>query len=416
LPRTIASPAAAAAFTEAEAATGAGLTVDRLRELIERGIIKGPPPEGFTAGGVRRARIAEALIEAGLPMDALAEGFRRGLLTLDFIDDPEYERFPRLSPQTFAEVSERTSVPFSLLAVIRETGGFASPRPDDLLREDELRVVPFVELQVRLGFDPVAIERLLRAQADSLRRIAEAEAEWWRSQIAAPRLAAGQSGISVAAVEVSAELNHAAQDALLAIWNAQQAQTWMANIIDGFGFLLQREGLYEPQDRPPAICFLDVTGYTRITQERGDRAAAELAEGLARLVQRTSAEHAGRPVKWLGDGVMFYFRDPGNGVLAALEMVDGVIAAGLPPAHVGLHAGPVVVQEGDYYGQTVNIAARIADYARPGEVLVSDAVVRASADAAAAPGVSFTDIGDVELKGVSGVVRLAAVRRTDTRS
>ena len=126
------------------------------------------------------------------------------------------------------------------------------------------------------------------------------------------------------------------------------------------------------------------------------------------VVKRSSADHAGRPVKWLGDGVMFYFRDPGNGVLAALEMVDGVIAAGLPPAHVGLHAGPVVMQEGDYYGQTVNVASRIAEYARPGEVLVSEAVVQA----AGASGLAFDDIGNVELKGVSRVVRLAAARRS----
>jgi adenylate cyclase len=89
-------------------------------------------------------------------------------------------------------------------------------------------------------------------------------------------------------------------------------------------------------------------------------------------------------------------------VVAALEMVSGLASAGLPPAHVGLHAGPVLFQEGDYFGQTVNVTARIADYARPGEVLVSQAV----ADASAEVGVAFEDIGPVELKGVSGSVHL----------
>jgi adenylate cyclase len=79
-------------------------------------------------------------------------------------------------------------------------------------------------------------------------------------------------------------------------------------------------------------------------------------------------------------------------------MVDGLAAAGLPPAHVGLHAGPVLFQEGDYYGQTVNLSARIADYARPGEVLVSQEVAGASQE----KGIAFGDIGPVELKGVSG--------------
>jgi class 3 adenylate cyclase len=96
------------------------------------------------------------------------------------------------------------------------------------------------------------------------------------------------------------------------------------------------------------------------------------------------------------------FPDPGHGVRAALEMVDTLAAAGLPPAHVGLHAGPVLYQEGDYYGQTVNLTARIADYARSGEVLVTPAV----ADVSREDGIAFEDVGSVELKGVSGTVPL----------
>jgi adenylate cyclase len=155
------------------------------------------------------------------------------------------------------------------------------------------------------------------------------------------------------------------------------------------------------------MCFLDITGYTRLTEERGDEAAADLAARLAHLVRRSSQEHSGTPVKWLGDGVMFHFPEPGNAVLAGVEMVETVRSHGLPPAHVGIHAGPVVFQEGDYFGRTVNIAARIADYARPGEVLASQEVVRA---ADAGP-VTFTEIGPVELKGVPGTLRLYIARR-----
>jgi adenylate cyclase len=157
------------------------------------------------------------------------------------------------------------------------------------------------------------------------------------------------------------------------------------------------------------MCFLDITGFTRLTEERGDEAAANLAGRLATLVRRSSQEHSGQPVKWLGDGVMFYFPDPGQGVLAALDMVKGVGTEALPPAHVGLHAGPVVFQEGDYFGRTVNIAERIAEYARAGEVLVSQEVV----DEAEGAPVAFTEIGPVELKGVSRALRLSTARRRD---
>jgi adenylate cyclase len=105
---------------------------------------------------------------------------------------------------------------------------------------------------------------------------------------------------------------------------------------------------------------------------------------------------------------MFYFREPAAAVLAALEMVEGVGRYGLPPAHVGIHAGPVVFQDGDYFGRTVNLAARIGEYARPGEVLVSQEVV----DASDAGPVSFVDIGPVELKGVPGTLRLHTARRS----
>jgi adenylate cyclase len=94
-------------------------------------------------------------------------------------------------------------------------------------------------------------------------------------------------------------------------------------------------------------------------------------------------------------------------VLAALDMVEGVATRALPPAHVGIHSGPVVFQEGDYFGRTVNIAARIAEYARPGEVLVSQEVV----EAADGIPVSFAEIGPVELKGLSGTLRLHTARR-----
>jgi adenylate cyclase len=138
--------------------------------------------------------------------------------------------------------------------------------------------------------------------------------------------------------------------------------------------------------------------------------AAELAASLAQLV-RASQGHGGRPVKWLGDGVMLYFKDPGRAVLGAVEMVERAPAVGLPPARCGLDAGPVIFQDGDYFGRTVNNAARIAAYARSGEVLVSQEVVETST----IDGLVFTNVGDVELKGVSQPIRLHAVSREASR-
>jgi adenylate cyclase len=74
---------------------------------------------------------------------------------------------------------------------------------------------------------------------------------------------------------------------------------------------------------------------------------------------------------------------------------------------VGLDAGPVIFQDGDYFGRTVNNAARIAAYARSAEVLVSQEVLEATG----VEGLGFTEIGPVELKGVARPLLLYAARR-----
>lgn len=134
-----------------------------------------------------------------------------------------------------------------------------------------------------------------------------------------------------------------------------------------------------------------------------------MALTLSQIVQRVAHQHRGRVVKWVGDGVMLYFDRPEDAFLSALEMARRVTSAGLPDAHVGIDAGPVIIQDGDYFGGTVNVAARIAAYARAGEVLSSDRAVQA-ADGLPSE-IRSTVIGPVSLKGVSQPVVLRQLER-----
>ena len=389
-------------YTRENAAKRAGVEPSYLVRLMDLGILAPADPDRFSPGDVRRALMANSLEGAGIPLEGVAAGIQSGALSLSFLDATSYERFAALAAETFQQVADRTGIPLELLMVVREAIGMAQPSPDDRLREDEMAIVPFVELQLDEGFRAPAIERLLRVQGDGTRRITEQEGAWWNSEVIEPAVAAGNGPEEIANADLADRIAPLSEQALLAMYHAQQARAWTANIIEAFEVMMAKAGIHSRLERQPAICFLDISGYTRLTQERGDDAAADLSTTVARLVQRSSVQHGGKPIKWLGDGVMFYFGDPGPGVRAALEMVDGLAAAGLPPAHVGLHAGPVLFQEGDYFGQTVNLSARIADYARQGEVLVSQAV----ADASNETGITFGDIGPVELKGVSGTVHL----------
>ena len=92
---------------------------------------------------------------------------------------------------------------------------------------------------------------------------------------------------------------------------------------------------------------------------------------------------------------------------SGFELIEQTERAMSVPARIGINAGAVIVQEGDYFGRTVNIAARIADYARPHEVLVSEEARQSAADV----DVSFELIGDVPLKGVTRAVRLHRATR-----
>jgi adenylate cyclase len=397
-------------YARDEAAHRCGCDRAYLDRLIELGILVPDADDRLSIGDLRRAQMSRTLEGAGISPEDLAAGIGQGVLTLNFMDAPVFARFATFGDETFEQVSERTRLPLDLLLQVRESTGGATPEPSDRMREGELAVIPFIQAQMDIGFRPVSIGRWLRVAGDSLRRMAETESDAWRTDLMEPVLARGGSAEDLGATSSSDEslrLDDATNEALVALWHARQVHTWTNNIIGGFEQALTIAGMLTTPTRPPAICFLDITGYTRLTNERGDDAAADLAQGLSTLVQRAAVDHGGRPVKWLGDGVMVYFRDVGPGVVAALDMVDGVAAAGLPPAHVGLHSGPVLFQEGDYFGQTVNVASRIADYARPGEVLVTREVVAAADE----DGLDFTDIGPVELKGIPGPVHLLAAHR-----
>lgn len=390
--------------TRDQLALKAGVAADYIDLLVDLGILTPGDGQTFSSGDVLRARWVHNFELSGLPLDGIADAIRTGDLSLSFLDASAFDRFADVSDNTFEQVSESTGIPLDLLVVVREAFGYAEPSPQDKVREDELAVITAVEFELSKGFHRAAIEQLLRVYAESMRRIAETETDLYRSEVVEPLLDAEMSAGEVMDTQagVGSELGPIIQEALLAIYHGQQEHTWVRSAVEWVESGLERAGLYNRVLRPPAVSFLDLTGYTRLTEERGDRAAAELAGRLRRMVGQTSLEHGGEAVKWLGDGVMSYFPDPAGSVASALEMVERAKTRSLPPARVGIHTGPVIFQEGDYFGRTVNIASRIADQAPPGEVVVSQEVVEAMPE----DGIKFTEIGPVELKGVEGPLRL----------
>jgi adenylate cyclase len=390
-----------AEFSRLDVAARAGVEVDFVEDLVRAGILAIDEEGSFTSGAARVARIIRGLQRSGLPLDAIATAVARGSLSFEVFASSPYDRISPLTGDTFREVSERDGIPLEVLLVVREAIGFAIADPEDRMREDEIELLPVLRSSLTAGVPASSVEHLLRVYGESARRMVEAESEVWESHVLGPLIGAGVPATE--ALTEAAGFGEAIlgplDDAILALHHGQQEHVWMVSIYQWVEDELERAGVRARVERPATMCFLDLAGYTQLTEERGDQAAAETARTLTSLVQHTAHEYRGRVVKWLGDGVMLYFDEPAQALRGSLEMLDRVRAAGLPPAHVGIDAGPVIIQDGDYFGRTVNVAARIAAYARPGQILASDQAVRSAGDRA--DGWRFEQLGPVELKGVS---------------
>ncbi|HEX2032347.1 MAG TPA: adenylate/guanylate cyclase domain-containing protein [Actinomycetota bacterium] len=394
-------------LTVEDLADRAGAAPDDVRRLVELGIVL-PPEEGdpWREGDVRRVRLAMACEAAGLSLEAIGRAVRDGKLSFAFLDLAGFRWAERLD-RTYRDLAAEFGLPVELLLAMYEAVGMAPPAPDERAREDDLELLPIIAAARALGLEDSVLLGTLRVYGESLRRIAEAETAVYHTHIEMPLLRSGlgERQMMERATEIGSGMVPLLDRALLATYRRQQEHAWTADLIEHVESALEEAGLHHRLSTPPAMCFLDLTGYTRLTEERGDHAAFELADRLAGLVQHVSQRHGGRPVKWLGDGVMFHFREPAGGVRAALEMVERTAAAELPPAHVGMDAGPVVFQNGDYFGRTVNLASRIAGVAEPGQVLVTRGVREATAD-----GVTFRSIGPLSLKGVARPIELFEAR------
>jgi adenylate cyclase len=310
------------------------------------------------------------------------------------------EGYRGLTNETFEEICKATGSDLSFVQQVFSAAGLATPQPGDRIRQEDAERIPSLAGTLQFGSgDPALLLRAVRIMGESTHRIAEAEPYVYHKLMEEPLLASGMSDHQMRDVlaDVSLALGDTAERALVWMYRRHEENATIEHLLEHLYAIMEEVGIQEARpDHPPAISFLDLVGYTRLTEEKGDEAAAQTAMALADVVGETSGAHRGRPVKWLGDGVMFHFREPEGAVSASLEMVERLPAEGLPPAHVGIASGPIISRDGDYFGRTVNTAARIAAYAGPGQVLVTNDVARADLGH-----VRFEELGEVLLKGLS---------------
>ena len=157
--------------------------------------------------------------------------------------------------------------------------------------------------------------------------------------------------------------------------------------------------------------FCDLVGFTALTDAEGDDRAAEVALGLYQRVRGLVSGYRAEELKTLGDGVLLRSDEAADGINLALQMVSELESVpGFPPIRVGVHTGPAVERQGEWYGHTVNVASRLCSAASGGEVLVSE---QARVTAGRLPRVEF---GERRLHWLRNVTEPIAAHAVSTRS
>jgi adenylate cyclase len=405
-------------YSVAEVAAEASCPEERIRWMTSIGLISPDEAGRYTLGAVLAVKMASALLEAGVPAGSIERAATEGLLSFRRTDEYlPYEPGPR-SGRTFAEFQASAGPRAELLPAVYEVLGLPTPDPSAPIHLDEEALFEGFLDAWAMTPDEDSLIRAGRLMAQGTRAAMLGWMDLQDEQLAEPareRLLRG-------------ELEEFPDDVRVAFIKATRLApemfTWLSarylehrsvsGIVEGFERFLASRGLApipEPPS-PPAIVFVDLSGFTRLTRERGDESAVAAATSLQRHADTTASRHGGRLVKLLGDGAMLRLSDASVGLDAALDLVETMSGEGALSSHAGVHAGPVIERDLDVFGQTVNLASRIADVAGPGEVLAS----RAVADVAGDGTFGFERMQDAELKGLPGPIALFRVTRTEPAS
>jgi adenylate cyclase len=393
------------ALTPDRLAREAGTTPEYITRLVESGAIAADGAGLFAAEEVPKVRLTLALADGGIDLDDLMSVVRSGSLQLDWVGRQWTVGEP--TGRTFDEFSRTLGGKADQLPEIYAALGLAPPMPETVMREDEERVLTdFVELWGLVDDRPEVYLRAARIAGDGVRRIQTATLDLFDELGGPPRHQIARGKTPAESIRPALRVGPVLAELMVWLQARHQEHEVFGRIVAYAEERLIKAGRGMRHGEQPAIAFVDLTGYTELTAAAGDERAAQFASMLQSLADTSARARRGRVVKLLGDGVMLRYPSLVDAVVSVRELMGSIAAAGLPPAHSGVAAGPVVIRDGDVYGHTVNLAARIANHAGAGELLVA----ANGADEPTGDSLEFEDAGSVTLKGIAEPVRLLRVR------
>jgi adenylate cyclase len=385
-----------------EASRRSGVPASTLKRWAEEKIL--PVRRGrWTAAAAAQGRVVARMRERGHSLEELKRAGREGRLAFGFVEDlfPDREELV-----TVAEAARETGLEPQLVERILVILGAPLGRERRLNRDDLMALRHFARV-LAAGLPLVALLQLVRVYVQSLRRIADAEVRLFHLYVHEPMIRD-----ALPELEIAEEMGELAGDILpLAppltdYLHRRYLHFFLEQDVVGHMETDLVAPISELGQVPVTLCFIDLTGFTRYTEEEGEREALDVVENFVETVEATLPPEA-TVVKTIGDEVMVVSPDPASLTEWAVGLLERFPQR--PRPRVGIHHAEAVYRDGDYFGTHVNLAHRVVGRAQAGEVLVTDRVTGSLSER----GLACEPIGEVNLKGFPEATPLYQVRRAD---
>jgi len=385
-----------------EAARRSGVPASTLKRWAQERIV--PVRRGrWTATAAAQARVVARMRDRGYSLEDLKSAGQEGRLAFAFAEELFSAGEGEVSVATIAE---ETGLEAELIERILAILGTPKGRENQLTAEDAVAMRHCARV-LAAGLPLVAFLQLVRVYAQSMRRIADAEVRLFHLYVHEPLIRDG-----VPELEMAAEMGDLAADILPL---AAPLTEYLHNRYLRFFIEQDVVGHMESEPGPDTaeialgqvnvtLCFIDLTGFTRYTEEEGDIEALDVVENFVEQIEATLPGEA-TIVKTIGDEAMVVSPDAASLTEWAVDFLGRFSRR--PQPRVGIHCGDAVYRDGDYFGSQVNLAHRVVNRALAGEVLVTDRVGEAIANR---EGLELEPIGHVSLKGFPVPTELFVVR------
>jgi adenylate cyclase len=384
-----------------EAARRSGVPSSTLKRWAEEKVV--PVRRGrWTVAAAAQARVVARMRERGYSLEDLKSAGKEGRLAFGFTEELFSGSEDAITiEQAAAETGLEPELVERILVIL------GTPKGQRELSKEDLAALRHCARVLAAGFPLVAFLQLVRVYAQAMRRIADAEVRLFHLYVheplirdAVPELEMAEEMGELAAdiLPLAAPLTEYLHDRYLRFFVEQDVVGHMEadSAMDTAEIELGHVNV--------SLCFIDLTGFTRYTEEEGDIEALDVVENFVVTVEETLPREA-TIVKTIGDEVMVVSPDPASLTEWAVTFLSRFPQR--PQPRVGIHYGDAVYRDGDYFGSQVNLVHRVVNRALAGEVLVTDTVCGAIAGSER---LDFEPIGEVKLKGFPEPTELFVVR------